>query len=67
MFNLVYKPDKTLANCMSSELKDWKLLLVKASSFGGLYEASVKSFKFYLKRTVGNLRLSYEEFLTKII
>ncbi|GFX86894.1 integrase catalytic domain-containing protein [Trichonephila clavipes] len=67
MFNLVCKPDEALASYMASEGIDWKFLPPRAPNFGGLWEAGVKSFKFYLKRVVGNIRLTYEEFLTVII
>lgn len=33
-------------------------------SAGGLWEAAVKSFKFHLKRVIGEQRLTYEEFTT---
>ncbi|GFX82914.1 integrase catalytic domain-containing protein [Trichonephila clavipes] len=67
MFNLVCKPDEALASYMASEGIDWKFLPPRAPNFGGFWEAGVKSFKFYLKRVVGNIRLTYEEFLTVII
>ncbi|GFW15395.1 integrase catalytic domain-containing protein [Trichonephila clavipes] len=67
MFNLLCKPDETLASYMASEGIDWKFLPLRAPKFGGLWEVGVKSFKFYLKRVVGNIRLTYEEFLTVII
>ncbi|GFX40076.1 integrase catalytic domain-containing protein [Trichonephila clavipes] len=67
MFNLVCKPDETLASYMASEGIDWKFLPPGAPNFGGLWEAGVKSFKFYLKRVVGNIRLTYEEFLNVIV
>ncbi|GFV94484.1 integrase catalytic domain-containing protein [Trichonephila clavipes] len=67
MFNLVCKPDEALASYMASEGIDWKFLTPRAPNFGGLWEAGVKSLKFYLKRVVGNIRLTYEEFLTVII
>ncbi|GFT22683.1 integrase catalytic domain-containing protein [Trichonephila clavipes] len=67
MFNLVCKPDEALASYMASEGIDWKFLPPRVPNFGGLWEAGVKSFKFYLKRVVGNIRLTYEEFLTVII
>ncbi|GFV48488.1 integrase catalytic domain-containing protein [Trichonephila clavipes] len=53
MFNLVCKPDEALASYMASEGMDWKFLPPRAPNFGGLWEAGVKSFKFYLKRVVG--------------
>ncbi|GFV15826.1 integrase catalytic domain-containing protein [Trichonephila clavipes] len=53
MFNLVSKPDETLASYMASEGIDWKFLPPRAPNFEGLWEAGVKSFKFYLKRVVG--------------
>ncbi|GFX48143.1 integrase catalytic domain-containing protein [Trichonephila clavipes] len=59
MFNLVCKPDEALASYMASEGIDWKFLPPRAPNFGGLWEAGVKSFKFYLKRVVGNIRLTY--------
>ncbi|GFY22187.1 integrase catalytic domain-containing protein [Trichonephila clavipes] len=67
MFNLVCKPDEALASYMASEGIYWKFLPPRAPNFGGLWESGVKSFKFYLKRVVGNIRLTYEEFLTVII
>ncbi|GFU97327.1 integrase catalytic domain-containing protein [Trichonephila clavipes] len=67
MLNLVSKPDEALASYMASEGIDWKFLPPRAPNFGGLWEAGVKSFMFYLKRVVGNIRLTYEEFLTVII
>lgn len=33
-------------------------------SAGGLWEAAVKSFKFHLKRVIGDQKLTYEEFST---
>ncbi|GFW43054.1 integrase catalytic domain-containing protein [Trichonephila clavipes] len=53
MFNLVCKPDEALASYMASEGIDWKFLPPRAPNFGGLWEAGIKSFKFYLKRVVG--------------
>ncbi|GFS80310.1 integrase catalytic domain-containing protein [Trichonephila clavipes] len=67
MFHSECKPDEALASYMASEGIYWKFLLPRAPNFGGLWEAGVKSFKFYLKRVVGNIRLTYEEFLTVII
>ncbi|GFU66729.1 integrase catalytic domain-containing protein [Trichonephila clavipes] len=38
----------------------------RAPNFDGLWETGVKSFKFYLKRAVGNLKMTLEDFLTII-
>ncbi|GJQ67171.1 hypothetical protein Trydic_g8083 [Trypoxylus dichotomus] len=37
---------------------------VKASNFGGIWEAAMKSFKYHFKRVVGNSLLRYEELHT---
>ncbi|GFV97748.1 integrase catalytic domain-containing protein [Trichonephila clavipes] len=52
LFNLVCKPDEALASYMASEGIDWKFLPPRAPNFGGLWEAGIKSLKFYLKRVV---------------
>ncbi|GBM37034.1 hypothetical protein AVEN_31874-1 [Araneus ventricosus] len=44
-----------------------RLRELKGSSFGGLWEAAVKSAKYHLKRIVGRSNLTYEEFLTVCI
>ncbi|GFT89729.1 integrase catalytic domain-containing protein [Trichonephila clavipes] len=47
-----------------SENIDWKFILPKSPHFRGLWEAGVKSVKHHLKRAIGNLHLSFEEFET---
>lgn len=47
-----------------TERINWKFIPPRAPHFGGLWEAGIKSFKFHLKKAVGNLKLAYEEFLT---
>ncbi|GFW27426.1 integrase catalytic domain-containing protein [Trichonephila clavipes] len=51
---------------LSSEGNSWNFMPPRAPNFGGLWEAGVKSFKFYLKRAVGNFKMTLEEFLTII-
>ena len=67
LHKLVTQPDVILTNYMLSEGIDWKFLPPRAPNFGGIWEAGVKSIKYYLKRTVGNSKLTYEEFLTVLI
>ncbi|XP_071033022.1 uncharacterized protein [Parasteatoda tepidariorum] len=62
--NLTRFPDDKLASYLASEGIVWNFIPPRAPNFGGLWEAGVKSFKFYLKRATGNLKLTFEEFLT---
>lgn len=64
---LVSHPEETLANFLSSENINWKFIPPKSPNFGGLWEAGVKSFKYHLKRVIGNANLTLEEFLTVIL
>ncbi|GFW36442.1 uncharacterized protein TNCV_1344031 [Trichonephila clavipes] len=60
LHNLLKFPEEKL----SSEGISWNFMPPRAPNFGGLWEPGVKSFKFYLKRAVGNLKMTLEEFLT---
>ncbi|GFU91091.1 uncharacterized protein TNCV_4924221 [Trichonephila clavipes] len=66
LHNLLKFPEEKLSSYLSSEGISWNFMPPRAPNFGGLWEAGVKSFKFYLKRAVGNLKLTLEEFLTII-
>ncbi|GFU16846.1 integrase catalytic domain-containing protein [Trichonephila clavipes] len=66
LHNLLKFPEEKLSSYLSSEGISWNFMPPRAPNFGGLWEAGVKSFKFYLKRTVGNLKMTLEEFLTII-
>ncbi|GFW49834.1 integrase catalytic domain-containing protein [Trichonephila clavipes] len=50
-----------------SENIDWKFIPPKSPHFGGLWEAGVKSVKHHLKRAIGNLHFTFEEFETFLI
>ncbi|GFU21746.1 integrase catalytic domain-containing protein [Trichonephila clavipes] len=39
----------------------------RSPNFGGLWETAIKSFKYYLKRVMRGINLTYEEFLTVIV
>lgn len=66
LYNIVRKPDERLARYLTSEEIQWNFIPPRSPNFGGLWEAGVKSFKYYLKRVVGDARLTIEEFLTVI-
>ncbi|GFT63917.1 uncharacterized protein TNCV_2314051 [Trichonephila clavipes] len=64
---LIENSDDNLAGFLSAEGIEWKFIPPRAPSFGGLWEASVKSIKYHLRRVVSGSNLTYEEFLTVCI
>ncbi|XP_054708422.1 uncharacterized protein LOC129218221 [Uloborus diversus] len=60
-------PTSKLNNYLLSEEIVWKNIPPRSPHFGGLWESGVKSFKHHLKRTVGNNKLSFEEFTTVMV
>lgn len=44
----------------------WVFSPARTPNFGGLFEACVKSTKFHLRRSIGESKLTYEEFLTLV-
>ncbi|GBN99825.1 hypothetical protein AVEN_156996-1 [Araneus ventricosus] len=67
LLKLVKEPDEQLSGFLSTEGIEWKFIPPRAPSFGGLWEAAVKSVKYHLKRIMGRSNLTYEEFLTVCI
>lgn len=64
LHNLVRHLDEDLVHFLSSESIRWSFITPRSPNFDGLWEAGVKSFKYHLKRTLGNARVTLEEFLT---
>jgi len=59
---------KDLVNKFSSEHRiSWHFIPLFAPHFGGLWESSVKLFKHYFKRVVGNSLFTFEELNTFIV
>ncbi|GBL78500.1 hypothetical protein AVEN_42982-1 [Araneus ventricosus] len=67
LFKLREQQDALFQNFLSEEEITWSHIPPRAPHHGGLWEASVKSFKFYFKRVVSITCLPYEEFLTILI
>ncbi|GBO16138.1 hypothetical protein AVEN_244694-1 [Araneus ventricosus] len=67
LLKLVKEQDEKLSGFLSAEGIEWKFIPPRAPSFGGLWEAAVRSAKYHLKRIVGRSNLTYEEFLTVCI
>ncbi|GFS73982.1 integrase catalytic domain-containing protein [Trichonephila clavipes] len=67
LYKLVKTPPDNLASYLiSHSIISWKFLPPRSPNFGGLCEAGIKSFKYHLKRTIGNFNLTIEEFLTVV-
>ena len=49
--------------CASQKIT-WKFIPECTPHFGGLWEAGVKCMKMHLKRVVGEIKLTFEEFVT---
>ena len=58
--------NETISNFCSMQGIKWEYIPERAPHFGGLWEASVKSFKQHLNRIVGNLKLTFEELSTTL-
>ncbi|GFV00539.1 integrase catalytic domain-containing protein [Trichonephila clavipes] len=64
LYNLIKNPPDILANYLTIEEITWKFIPPRSPNFGGLWEGCVKSFKHHFKRTVGDARLTLEQFIT---
>lgn len=49
---------------ISQEGVEWSFIPAYSPHFGGLWEAGVKTVKFHLKRVIGTVNLSFEDFST---
>lgn len=56
--------DETTITTLANDGIEWRFNPPASPHFGGLFEAGVKSTKFHLKRVLGNVSLTFEEFYT---
>ncbi|XP_035218794.1 uncharacterized protein LOC118192027 [Stegodyphus dumicola] len=61
------KSEEEIKGYLATEGINWHFNPPSTPHFGGLWEASVKSLKYHLKRVVGKTILTYEEFFTLIV
>ncbi|GFT19624.1 integrase catalytic domain-containing protein [Trichonephila clavipes] len=66
LFKHLYKITNEEKVCyfLSQQEIEWHTIPPLSPHFGGLWEACVKSVKFHLKRVVGSINLTFEEFYT---
>ena len=60
------KVGKIISQFCTSQHIQWKFIPERAPNFGGLWESTVKSMKYHLKRVTANVKLTYEECSTVI-
>ena len=58
------KSQEVLSKFCSSQNIEWKFIPERTPHFGGLWEAAVKSTKYYLKHIVSTVKLTFEEMST---
>ncbi|KAK9510615.1 hypothetical protein O3M35_005360 [Rhynocoris fuscipes] len=56
--------DPQISEYTSNEGITWNFIPPRAPNFGGLWESSITSMKYHLKRVVGNALLTFEEMST---
>ncbi|GBN03872.1 hypothetical protein AVEN_232713-1 [Araneus ventricosus] len=67
LYELVRNPDEELGDYLSSEQVSWKFIPARSPNFGSLWEGGVKTIKYYLRRTIANANLTYEELLIIVV
>lgn len=66
IYELIETNNEKISNKLASDRITWKFIPARSPSFGGIWEAGIKSSKFHLKRVIGNSLFTFEEFNTII-
>lgn len=64
MYDFLSKNSNEISNKLVDEMITWHFIPAKSPSFGGIWEAGIKSAKSHIKRVIGNHSLTFEEFTT---
>ena len=64
LFNKNSVKSRAIVDDLSTQGVQWHFNPPAAPHFGGLWEAAVKSFKFHMKRVIGEQTLTFEEMST---
>lgn len=64
LYNFLAMHSDYIANQLAPEYIKWHFIPASSPSFGGIWEAGIKSAKSHIKRVVGDNRLTFEEFAT---
>lgn len=57
----------TIANTFNVDNIEWKFIPSRSPTFGGLWEAGVRSVKFHLRRVLKTSQVTFEEFYTILV
>ena len=57
---------RVISEFCTCQRTQWKFIPERSPHFGGLWESTMKSMKYYLKRVTANVKLTFEEFSTMI-
>ena len=67
LFSAASQEYKRISQLLASDGTSWQFNPPGAPHFGGKWEAAVKSVKFHLRRTIGDLNLTFEDLNTLLI
>ncbi|XP_030767500.1 uncharacterized protein LOC115891216 [Sitophilus oryzae] len=67
VYNFLNENAAYLGNKLADENIFWHFIPANSPTFGGLWEAGIKSAKHHIKRVIGNTPLTFEEFGTFLV